>query len=101
MLETMNQELEAHMLKEEGIRFPMMRQGGHPMIAQPISVMLAKHDDHGEHLRELARITDQCAVPDDACPSWRALYVGARKFADDLVEHIRTEDNLLFPRFGG
>jgi regulator of cell morphogenesis and NO signaling len=101
LLETMNGELEAHMLKEEGILFPMMRRGGHPMIAQPIGVMLAEHDDHGEHLRELARITDQFAVPDDACPSWRALYVGVRKFADDLAEHIHTENNLLFPRFGG
>jgi len=24
----------------------------------------------------------------DACPTWRALYVGAKKMADDLVEHM-------------
>lgn len=101
LLETLNGELEAHTLKEEGILFPMMRQGGHPMIAQPIGMMLAEHDDHGEHLRELERITSQFTVPDDACPSWRGLYVGAHKFADDLVEHIHTENNLLFRRFGG
>jgi regulator of cell morphogenesis and NO signaling len=70
------------------------------MIAQPIGMMLAEHD-YGEHLREFARITDQFAVPDDACPSWRALCGGARKFANDVVEHIQTENNLLFPRLGG
>jgi regulator of cell morphogenesis and NO signaling len=70
-------------------------------IPVPISVMLAEHDDHREHLRELERITSQFTVPDDDCPSWRGLYAGAREFADDLVEHIHAENNLLFPRFGG
>jgi regulator of cell morphogenesis and NO signaling len=99
LLETMESELESHMQKEEQILFPMMRQGGHPMIAQPILVLLSEHDDHGVHLRELERLTDTFVVPDDACPTWRALYAGAQKFADDLVEHIHTENNVLFPRF--
>ena len=30
---------------------------------------------------------------------WRALYAGLRKFADDVVEHIHTENNAHFPRF--
>lgn len=101
LLERMNGELEVHMKKEELILFPMMRRGGHPMIAQPIAVMLAEHDDHGAHLRELEALTNDFVAPDEACPTWRALYVGARKLADDLVEHIHTENNVLFPRFQG
>ncbi len=101
LLEKMAAELEAHMRKEEQILFPLMRKGGHPMIAQPIAVLLAEHDDHGVHLRELERLTGEFALPDDACPTWRALYVGAKKFADDLMEHIHTENNVLFPRFTG
>jgi len=99
LLEGMSGELEVHMKKEELILFPMMRRGGHPMIAQPIAVMLAEHDDHGVHLRELEALTDDFAAPEDACPTWRALYVGVRKLADDLMEHIHTENNILFPRF--
>jgi len=99
LLERMSGELEVHMKKEELILFPMMRRGGHPMIAQPIAVMLAEHDDHGTHLRELAALTNDFAAPDDACPTWRALYVGANKLVDDLMEHIHTENNILFPRF--
>lgn len=99
LLERMSGELEVHMKKEELILFPMMRRGGHPMIAQPIAVMLAEHDDHGVHLRELEAMTNDFAAPDEACPTWRALYVGAKKLADDLMEHIHTENNVLFPRF--
>jgi len=101
LLEQINGELEAHMLKEESVLFPMMRRGGHPLIAQPIGAMLVEHDDHSELLRELERITGYFAVPDDACPTWRALYAGARRFADNVAEHIHMENDILFPRFGG
>ena len=99
LLERMSSELEVHMKKEELILFPMMRRGGHPMIAQPIAAMRAEHDDHGVHLRELEALTNDFAAPEDACPTWRALYVGTKKLADDLMEHIHTENNVLFPRF--
>lgn len=99
LLERISGELEVHMKKEELILFPMMRRGGHPMIAQPIAVMLAEHDDHGVQLRELEALTNDFVAPDDACPTWRALYVGVSKLADDLMEHIHTENNILFPRF--
>lgn len=99
LLETMQHELEDHMAKEEQVLFPLMRQGGHPMIAQPIGMMLAEHDDHGTYLRGLEQLTEDFTPPADACPTWRALCVGGRKFADDLVEHIHTENNILFPRF--
>jgi regulator of cell morphogenesis and NO signaling len=101
LLETIAEELDAHMQKEEQILFPMMRRGGHPMMAQPISVMLAEHDNQGVHLREIERLTSDFTVPEDACPTWRALSVGARKLADDLMEHIHIENNILFPRFVG
>jgi regulator of cell morphogenesis and NO signaling len=101
LLQTMADELEDHMQKEEQILFPMMRRGGHPMIAQPISVMLAEHDNQGVNLREIERLTGDFTVPEDACPTWRALCVGARKLTDDLMEHIHIENNVLFPRFAG
>jgi regulator of cell morphogenesis and NO signaling len=99
LLATITEELESHMRKEEQVLFSLMLRGGHPMIAQPIAAMLAEHDDHGAHLRELERLTHDFTPPEDACPTWRALCLGAAKFADDLIAHIHTENNLLFPRF--
>jgi regulator of cell morphogenesis and NO signaling len=99
LLEDMARELENHMQKEEQVLFPLMQRGGHPMIGQPIAMMLAEHDDHGALLSDLDQITNDHTVPEDACPTWRALYAGTRKLADDMVEHIHAENNVLFPRF--
>jgi len=101
LLEHVQRELESHMQKEEAILFPLMRAGGSPMIAGPISVMLAEHEDHGDNLRKLEELTNGFEPPADACTTWRALYAGVRKFVDDVMEHIHTENNILFPRFLG
>ena len=101
LLETMAEELESHMQKEEQMLFPLMRRGGHPMIVHPIGCMRHEHDHHGEHLRALEKLTNAGTPPEGACNTWRALYAGTRKLTDDLMEHIHLENNILFPRFGG
>lgn len=101
LLTTMAAELGDHMAKEENVLFPMMRRGGHPMIAQPIAMMRHEHDDHGEHLEAMDRLTHGGVAPDGACNTWRALYAGTRKLAEDLTEHVHIENNILFPRFVG
>lgn len=101
LLTTMQAELLDHMAKEENVLFPMMRRGGHPMIAQPIAMMRDEHDDHGEHLEAMDHLTQRGQPPEDACNTWRALYAGTRKLAEDLTEHVHIENNILFPRFVG
>jgi regulator of cell morphogenesis and NO signaling len=101
LLEDTLHELATHMQKEEMMLFPMMLQGGHPMIQYPITVMRAEHEEHGNRLRLLEGLTNGGAAPADACATWRALYAGTRKLADDLMEHIHLENNLLFPRWLG
>jgi regulator of cell morphogenesis and NO signaling len=91
--------LDDHMAKEEQILFPLMQQGGHPMITSPIGRMRFEHDEHGERLAHLESLTHGLALPDDACPTWRALYTGLRKLIDDIHEHVHLENNVLFPRF--
>jgi regulator of cell morphogenesis and NO signaling len=92
--------LEDHMQKEEQILFPLMRAGGHPMIAAPIGRMRFEHDEHGERLANLARLTHDFELPAEACSTWRALYTGVRKLIDDVHEHVHLENNVLFARFG-
>lgn len=95
----LHDELDSHMLKEEQVLFPMMRQGGHPMIVHPIGVMRHEHDSAAELLRAVERITRGLSLPEGACRSWTALYTGLGKFSEDLVRHMHLENNVLFPRF--
>jgi regulator of cell morphogenesis and NO signaling len=99
-LQRMQAALESHMEKEEQILFPLMRTGGNPMIVHPIAMMRHEHDEHGEELRALSALTNDMTPPAEACNSWRALYAGLAKLAEDLTEHIHIENNILFPRFG-
>lgn len=99
LLATMEQELLAHMEKEETILFPMLLDGGNPFVSDPIDMMRAEHLDHGALLGQLATLTHDATAPDDACTTWRALYSGVNQLADDLMHHIHLENNLLFAQF--
>ena len=99
LLRTMLGELTVHMQKEELILFPHMRQGVMEGIGQPIAVMMSEHVAHGAQIEKLKAMTGNFQPPDDGCATWRALYAGLAKFEGDLIEHIHTENNILFPRF--
>ena len=47
----------------------------------------------------MEELTNHITPPRDACTTWRALYLGLRTFREDLMAHIHTENNLLFPQF--
>lgn len=100
LLERMGFELEQHMSKEEMVLFPAMkRQVPGSMLGIPISRMRHEHDDHGETLGEIDRLTGGITLPRGACRTWQALYAGLAKLKDDLMQHIHLENNVLFPRF--
>jgi len=61
--------------------------------------MRAEHDDHGDALRRLSELTQDLTAPPEACTTWRALYAGLSDFRNDLINHIHTENNILFERF--
>jgi regulator of cell morphogenesis and NO signaling len=44
-LARMQAALESHMAKEEQVLFPLMLNGGHPMIGHPIGMMRHEHDE--------------------------------------------------------
>lgn len=95
-LADMLQELESHMLKEEQILFPMLARGQIALAGGPISVMRFEHDQHGEALEQLQRLSHDATPPEGACRSWQALYAGIQELRHDLMEHIHLENNILF-----
>ena len=97
VLGPMTAELEAHLMKEEIVLFPLIR-GGRPGAMGPIRVMLAEHDAAGEALAQLRSLTGGYRTPAEACNTWRALYAGLGELERDLHQHINLENNVLFPR---
>jgi regulator of cell morphogenesis and NO signaling len=93
-------ELESHMQKEEQGLFPLLRDGGDTM-AVAMELMRDEHDDHAARLGQLAALTRGHAAPQDAGDAWRALCAGTAKLEADLREHIRLENEVLFPACGG
>ena len=100
-------ELGTHMMKEEQILFPYVKQmasgsGCGPScfgtVRNPIRVMMMEHDDAGEKLREIRRITSDYSIPADACTSYATLFRTLAEFEQDLHQHIHLENNILFPR---
>ncbi len=98
-LEDMEAELLNHMAKEEAILFPALRASAQNDMRMPIQMMRNEHVGHGEQLERLMALTNDANPPPGACNTWRALYAGIAQLSDDLINHIHTENNLLFPQF--
>jgi regulator of cell morphogenesis and NO signaling len=107
----LTEELSAHLLKEEQVLFPYIvsaeKQAGHGLAApascfgtvrNPIHMMMLEHDNAGNALRELRRLTNDYALPGEACVSYRTLFEALQAFEADLHRHIHLENNILFPR---
>lgn len=105
------QELSTHMMKEEQVLFPYIErieaaeQEGKAVpvmpfgsVARPIAVMTADHDDAGALLARIRELSSGYAIPNGACPTYRALYSALEEFERDMHRHIHLENNILFPR---
>jgi regulator of cell morphogenesis and NO signaling len=99
-------DLEPHLLKEEQILFPMIRQlfGSQEVptfhcgsLQNPIGIMCLEHDTVGELLARLRTQTSLYTTPGDGCASYRALYEGLAELEADTHLHIHKENNVLFP----
>ena len=104
-------ELEPHLLKEEQMLFPVIKgidafiagAGPRPVVhggsvVNPIRQMEYEHENTGHVLTEMRWITYDYRLPEDACPTFTALYDGLKAMEADLHEHIHLENNILFPK---
>jgi regulator of cell morphogenesis and NO signaling len=108
---TLDLELSHHLMKEEQILFPYVvaleshaRDGAEQPAAcfgsvrSPIQQMEHEHENAGGLLVKLREVTGNYTLPQDACPTFAALYEGLQEMEADLHQHIHLENNILFPR---
>jgi regulator of cell morphogenesis and NO signaling len=105
------EELEGHMMKEERILFPQIKQMVQTQkdnsqffpppfgaIQNPIRMMELEHTNAGEALSKIKELSNNYTPPEDACNTFKALYFELKEFEEDLHKHIHLENNILFPK---
>jgi regulator of cell morphogenesis and NO signaling len=98
LLVEIEEEVTSHLAKEERVLFPMIAAGHGSRVGAPVQVMELEHDGHGRQLEHIRALTNDLVPPDDACTTWRALYLRLAAFESELMEHIHLENNVLFRR---
>ena len=111
LVEDINSELLTHMVKEEKVLFPYIKQlvvstsESVPMqaahfgtVQSPINLMEMEHEIVGKAVEKIRILSDNFALPGDACASYSLLYRLLEEFESDLHMHIHLENNILFPK---
>jgi regulator of cell morphogenesis and NO signaling len=87
-----------HLAKEEQVLFPMIQAGHGRHASGPVQAMEHEHHDHAASLKRIRDLAHDLVPPQEACTSWRVLYLRLNQLEADLMEHIHLENNVLFPR---
>lgn len=101
-----------HLLQEEEVIFPYIRQISHAYnskesyasllvrtLRKPVEELM--HDEHDEMeniLSQLRELTGNYIAPEGACTSHRLAYALLKELDDDLVQHMYLENEVLFPK---
>jgi len=104
-------DLKGHLREEEDNFFPAVkrletaRKSGTPQdesdcrtVDQDLDQLFREHQDVGDAVHEIRRLTNDYAVPRDACNTYALTYRLLKEFEDDLHKHVHLENNVLFPR---
>ena len=104
-------ELTMHMQKEELMLFPsiqrmeraknngsLISRPAFGSVANPIGIMISEHETVGEWFDNIAEISKNYNIPEDACTTYKATLNQLKDFEDDLHRHIHLENNILFPK---
>ncbi|MDF2636692.1 MAG: iron-sulfur cluster repair di-iron protein [Pelosinus sp.] len=105
LFHVLKMELEQHLIKEEEILFPLIKEYEKNPSAQSLAKIKnvtndieAEHEQAGDIIKELRKITNQFQYPADACTSFKITYQKLEEMESDLFQHIHLENNILHPR---
>lgn len=101
-------DMQQHFESEEEVLFPHLVKlesdnqvicpPGFSHVDKPIREMMQDHDQTGNALHRLRKITRNYSLPDDACASYAELFRSLEAFEQDVHQHVHLENNILFPR---
>ncbi|MGA7159791.1 MAG: iron-sulfur cluster repair di-iron protein [Bacteroidota bacterium] len=108
---TVANDLQQHMQKEEVVLFPFIKElarakkaGQNTVrppfgtVGNPIRMMEAEHQAAGDEMNAIRKLSNSYTVPEDACTTYRVTYQELHDFEMDLHQHVHLENNILFPK---
>ena len=111
LVEEVCDELSTHMIKEETVLFPYIKQlvaskttgskvqhGHFNTVETPINTMVDEHEVVGKSMEEIRELSNNFSLPEDSCASYAYLFKSLKEFEDDLHIHVHLENNILFPK---
>lgn len=105
LFSTLRLELEEHLIKEEEIMFPLIKEyeegtstGSKVRLFQVEEELEDEHTGAGDILKELRKITNHYTAPEDGCPTYELTMQKLEALESDIFQHIHLENNVLFKR---
>lgn len=109
LFDMVSDEMSDHMVEEEGVLFPLIKE---IFRAKEANIPYQKnvsfndivdqtekeHDTVGRAMEKIRELSDNFAIPEDACTSYKLLFSMLQEFEDDLFTHIHLENNILFAK---
>jgi regulator of cell morphogenesis and NO signaling len=109
LVEDIKTEMTEHMEKEENVLFPYIKQlvilknntranGDEPVntIQKAVELLEQEHEIVGKGLSDIRMLSNNFALPEDACASYSLLFKMLEEFEGDMFTHIHLENNILF-----
>lgn len=109
VFKNLKESLEKHLRDEETTLFPFIKEVESlkneenvyfdaKKIKEIIEKLEQEHDEAGDALSEMRKLTSNYTLPSDACASFSSLYEHLLAIEDNLHQHVHLENSVLFPR---
>lgn len=111
LVRKVNNEMFEHMADEETKLFPQIKEilnaknskgsytkKGNESFSYVVKSSEKEHEEVGDAMKEIRKLSKNFAIPEDACTSYKLLYKMLDEFENDLFTHVHLENNILFPK---
>lgn len=108
---TIATDMVAHLRQEEDVLFPTIRRidaavkacrepeaGDRETVKSSLAQLDREHEEIGDAVHAIRDLSNNYAVPDDACTTFMLTYRMLKEFENDLHKHVHLENNILFPK---